>query len=160
MSLFAVASQDFSPLKDLPFNSLLALGLTLGGVLLLGPLIVFRMVMRHLGRGRELLNTERIKALELGRPPVFSPPPGSRRGYGPACWLGAGVPMVAACAAAWTTIHGDLRSLGPVAVVWVSVAVIGVASVICATVLLAKARSVDLTDDKTVSRNAGRADAG
>jgi hypothetical protein len=45
-------------------------------------------------------------------------------------------------------------------VVWVSVAVISVASVICSTVLLAKARSVDLTDDKTVSREAERADAG
>jgi hypothetical protein len=40
------------------------------------------------------------------------------------------------------------------------VAVIGVASVLCATVLLAKARSVDLTDGKTVSRKAERAEAG
>ena len=67
--------------------------------------------------------------------------------------------MVAVCAAAWASNQGNPQSFGDVVVVWVSVAVIGVASVICATVMLAKARSVDLTADKTVSRKAERADA-
>jgi hypothetical protein len=88
---------------------------------------------------------------------LFSP---GRQGCGFACWVGAGVPMVAVCAAAWATSQGNLQSLGVAVVVWASVAVIGVASVIGASVMLAKVRSALLTDAKTVSRKEERADVG
>jgi ABC-type nickel/cobalt efflux system permease component RcnA len=149
---------------DLPqFTSTeLIIGLTVGGILLV-VLIILWMVMRHLRKCRELLHKERLKALELGQSPNFSTPEKDQEQDAPkgqehyadnaswiAFWIGAGVPASAAWAAASVAIQGNLRELGSGLVlgIWITVAVVSVASVVCATILMIKARRGATNDKK------------
>jgi hypothetical protein len=132
------------------------IGLTVVGFFLLG-LILLGTVMRHLRRSRELLHTERLKALEVGQSPGFSDPEEEQKRYTHnvfwiAFWVGAGVPMASASAAASVMNQEKVSQLGLVLGMWISVAVISVASVICATVLMVKARSVASHGEKTGPR--------
>jgi hypothetical protein len=131
-------------------------GLTVVGVFLFG-LIVLWSVMRHLRRSRELLHTERLRALEVGQSPGFSDPEEGQKRYAHnifwiAFWVGAGVPMAAASAAASVTNQEKVSQFGLMLAMWISVAVISVASVICATVLMVKARSAASHGEKTGPR--------
>ncbi len=123
----------------------LVIGTVAGGVLLLSLGIMVGMLMRHSRKSRELLHTERMKALELGQPASFSDPDKLQEKYAYstfwiAFWIGAGVPAAAAWAAAYVMIQPQLQELGIVIAMWSSVAVVSIASVICATVLMVSAR--------------------
>jgi hypothetical protein len=90
---------------DSAYVLLLPVWIAVGGVLFLALGILFWAVMRHSRRNRELLHTERMRALELGQPASFSEPDKLQEKYAHnafwiAFWIGAGVPMVAAGAAA------------------------------------------------------------
>jgi hypothetical protein len=59
---------------DSAYLFLLPVWCAIGGVLLLALAILVWALMRHSRRNRELLHTERMRALELGQPASFSEP--------------------------------------------------------------------------------------
>ena len=141
----------------------LVIGTVAGGVLLLSLGIMVGMLMRHSRKSRELLHTERMKALELGQPASFSDPDKLREKYAYstfwiAFWIGAGVPAAAAWAAAYVMIQPQLQELGIVIAMWSSVAVVSIASVVCATVLMVSARRMPVSVERTAPRSSAAGD--
>ena len=148
------AQAVFSP----PADPLLLLGVAAALVVLLGLGLIFLRVMRYLQRGRELLHQERMKALELGQATGLPDTGDLQEKYAHnafciACWMGAGVPTAVAWAAAWVAAYGDPQATAHVRTIWICVAVIGVASVVCATVVAVKARGGSSKGEKTSSRS-------
>jgi hypothetical protein len=136
----------------------LVFGIAVGGVLLVALGILIWAVMRHSRRNRELLHTERMRALELGQPASFSEPDKLQEKYAHnafwiAFWVGAGVPMVAAGAAAQVMTQANVHELGLTLAIWGGVAVISIASVVCATVLMVSARRVGWHAERNVARS-------
>lgn len=118
--------------------------------------LAFWMILRHAQKGRELLHTERMKALEVGQPLGFTEheklqQEQAHNTFWIAFWVGAGVPIAAVWAAAYSIVQGNLRELAVTLVVWISVAVICVASTICATLLMVNARRVPPQNEKNSS---------
>jgi hypothetical protein len=141
----------------------LVFGVAVGGVLLLAIGILFWALFRHSRRNRELLHTERMKALELGQPASFSEPDKLQEKYAHnafwiAFWVGAGVPMVAAGAAAQVMTQANVHELGLTLAIWGGVAVISIASVICATVLMVSARHMPISVERTAPRSSAASD--
>lgn len=100
-------------------------------------------VLRHLRVRWEFSHAERMKALEVGCPiSTLNPPKEQMQFIHNAFWMafcmGAALPIAAIWAAAWATnIQADLwYSL----VVWICVAVVSTAGVICAAVVLVQCR--------------------
>jgi threonine/homoserine/homoserine lactone efflux protein len=144
MLLFAAAS-SVDPFDDLPLGVWIAL--IVGILLLVAFVSVCWLVTQHLRRSRELLSAERIKALEIGQSPNFSPPDRSKERYSHnafwiAFWVGAGVPMATVWASAVATREGRFEHHGIVLALWICATVICVASVVCATVLMVNVRRV------------------
>jgi len=140
-------------------TALLVIGTVAGGVLLLCLGVLVWMLMRHSRKNRELLHKERMKALELGQPASFSEPDKLQEKYAYnafwiAFWIGAGVPAATAWAAAYAMIQLHLQELGIAIAMWSSVAVVSIASVVCATVLMVSARRVPVSGERTAPRNA------
>ena len=157
MPLFAYVSPDFSPLDYPPHVFWTAFGLIVGVLLLLVFVIILWMVLRHLRKGREFLHGERLKALEVGQAPIFSEAEKSREDvFWIAFWMGAGVPIAVAWAAS-VTVRQTVQSLGLELAVWIGAAAIGVASVICATVLMVKAQRMHSDRAQAVCRKAAGA---
>jgi hypothetical protein len=134
----------------------LVFGIAIGGVLLLSIGILIWAIMRHSRRNRELLHTERMKALEVGQSPGFSEPDQLQEKYTHnafwiAFWVGAGVPIAAAHAAAYFLTHANVHELGLILATWIGVVVISVASVVCATVVMVSARRVARHSEKPSS---------
>jgi hypothetical protein len=132
--------------------------IAVGGVVLIAVGIMVWAILRHARRNRELLHTERMKALEVGQSPGFSNPDKLQEKYAHnafwiAFWVGAGVPIGAAHAAAYFLTHADVRELGQTLVIWIGVVVISCASVICATVIMVSARRVARHADISASRS-------
>lgn len=97
------------------------------------------MAFKHAAKLRDLEHAERMRALELGR---FNPADESwsvngRIGAG----IGAGVPIVALITAMVATLEGGFHEE-----IWMSSGMVGVAGVICGTVLAAQARSAAAKD--------------
>src|ERR1700730_11994159 len=143
--------------------ALLVIGTVAGGVLLVCLGMLVWMLMRHSRKNRELLHKERMKALELGQPAGFSEPDKLQANYAHnafwiAFWIGAGLPAAVAWAAAYVMIQPHLQELGIVIAMWSSVAVVSIASVVCATVLMVSARRVPVSGETTSPRNALVAD--
>jgi hypothetical protein len=92
------------------------------------------MAFKHAAKLRELEHAEKRRALELGR---FNPADGewtvnSRIGAG----IGAGVPIVSMIAALVATLEAGFHEE-----IWMFSGMVGIASVICGTVLAASGRS-------------------
>jgi hypothetical protein len=134
-------------------------------VLLLAVLaIFFLLVLRHAQNNRNLLHTERMKALELGQPLGFTEyeklqEKHAHNAFWIAFWVGAGVPISAAWAAAYSMPQASAKDLGVTLAMWISVAAISTASVICATVLMMKARRAAQPNAKTPLSGPERSDA-
>jgi heme/copper-type cytochrome/quinol oxidase subunit 2 len=133
---------------------LLFVGIGTGALLLLVFGMFLWMVMRHYRRSRELEHLERMKAIELGKP-LDSPEQEEvhqKYGYNAfwiAFWIGAAVPVSAAWAASYAVTQGNVKDLGVTLAMWISVAVLGVAGVICATVLMMSARQAASLNQQT-----------
>jgi heme/copper-type cytochrome/quinol oxidase subunit 2 len=103
----------------------------------------FWLVFRHAAKSREFSHLERMKALELGKP--AEPSEAEHRlnkdlhnAFWISFWLGAGVPAAATAAAGAIMIETRLHDFG---LMWICVAVISVAGVVCATVLMIRCRA-------------------
>ncbi|NLX97403.1 MAG: hypothetical protein GXY83_14635 [Rhodopirellula sp.] len=100
-------------------------------------------VLHHLRIRWQFAHTERMKALEVGSPiralnPPQEPMQHLHNTFRMAFCLGAVLPVAAIWAAVWaTSIQG---SLGYSLVVWICVAVVSTAGVVCGTVVLLRSR--------------------
>jgi uncharacterized membrane protein len=155
MLLFAAFFLAMLPFDDLPTE--LWIGLSAGVVVLTVFVILLWVIVRHLRKSREFSHAERMKALELGQPLSVAEPDRSREKYGHnafwiAFWLGMGVPSAAVSAASSTTIQGYISNTGLLLAIWIGVAAICVASVVCATVLMVSARPTLSEREKTAPR--------
>lgn len=136
-------AQAWEPI--IPFSSTeILVGLIVAGSFLFF-LIVFWTIMRHVRRSREFAHAERMKAIEVGQPLVAPELDRSRERYVHntfwiAFWLGAAVPISALGAASSTTVQGHVHDIGLLLAIWICVALVGVASVTCATVLMVSSR--------------------
>lgn len=95
------------------------------------------MAFKHAAKLRDLDHAERMRALELGR---FNPADGEwttngRIGAG----IGAGVPIIAMIAAMIATLETGFHQE-----IWMFSGMVGVAAVICGTILAAGARSAEV----------------
>jgi len=106
----------------------------------------FWLIMRHAAKGRELTHLEKMKALELGR----TTGPSSAERYQNkylhnifwiCFWIGAVVPLSACSAASSVMVKMELQNFAVILSIWICVAVVSVASVICATVLMISGRN-------------------
>lgn len=105
----------------------------------------FWLIFRQVARSRELSHLERMKALELGQPTEPSEAEKSQNKYlhnafWICFWIGAGVPIAAASAASSVMIQTNLHEFSIILAIWICVAVISVASVVCATTLMISSR--------------------
>jgi hypothetical protein len=101
--------------------------------------------IRQAAKSRDLEHLQRMKALELGRPTGPSETEKCQNKYlhnifWIAFWIGAGVPIAAASGASSVMIQTHLQDFGIILAMWICVAVISVASVVCAAVLMISTR--------------------
>lgn len=116
------------------------------------------LIIRQVAKSRELLHLERMKALELGRPtgPTEAEKCQSKylhNAFWICFWIGAGVPIAATSAATFVMVQGKLEEFFIILAIWICVAVISVASVVCATVLMISCRYWTAKEGKNSSRN-------
>ena len=103
------------------------------------------LIFRQAAKSRDLSHLERMKALELGK---ATGPSEAEKCQGKylhnvfwiAFWIGAVVPMAASSAASSVMIQTNLQEFRIILAMWICVAVISVASVVCATILMIPSR--------------------
>jgi ABC-type Fe3+ transport system permease subunit len=116
-----------------------------GGVLLatIGLVAFLVTLFRHLRHHRQLLHTERVKAIEHGRPsgePSLADAKFMHNAFWIAFWMVAIVPGAAFSSAASVT-EGEGRPLALILVSWICASLASITAVVCATVVLALSRS-------------------
>ena len=100
-----------------------------------------------MAKSQEYAHLERLKALETGQPAMSAE--SDARPHGPrekllhstfwiAFWIGAGVPIAATWGASSVMIQTKLTEFRLILTIWICVAVVSVASVICATILMSR----------------------
>jgi hypothetical protein len=117
------------------------------------------LIVRQVAKSRELSHLERMKALELGQ--AIGPSEPSKPSEAEKCqgkylhnvfwicfWLGAGVPIAATSAASSVMIQTNLHEFSIIVAIWICVAVISVASVVCAAILMISSRHWSSKRDK------------
>jgi len=114
--------------------------------------------IRQLAKSRDLEHLERIKALEMGKP--IGPSEAEKcqikylhNVFWICFWIGAGVPLAATSAASSIMIQTNLQEFRIILAIWICVAVISVASVVCATALMISSRNWSTKGDKDSSGN-------
>jgi hypothetical protein len=122
--------------------------------------------IRQAAKSREFSHLERMKALELGRAIGPSEAEKCQHRYlhnlfWICFWIGAGVPIAAVSAASSIMIQTHLQDFGTILAIWICVAVISVASVVCGTALMissrhwpSKGHKDSPENDKTVGQTA------
>ena len=117
------------------------IGMYFGAMVLLFLSFIFWLSMRHAGRCRALSHTERMKALESGQPP--GPTESEQRqskythsAFWIAFWIGAVVPIAATSAASSVMVQTGVQEFRIVLAIWICVAAISIAGVVCATILV------------------------
>ena len=149
---------SLAALTDANSNILfLGLGLTFAGIALLVIAIVW-MSLRHVRKQREILHLERMKALEVGQSPTFFDPDKQHskqlhNTFYIAFWIGGAVPISAVSGATYVMTEAGSQPTGIILAVWISAAAIGVAGVICASVLMLKSRKIGIGDASSFDRN-------
>jgi hypothetical protein len=142
MQLFAFQNAQH-PFADLPIWVFVIGSAAIA--LLLFAVFFFWLIFRQVARSREMSHLERMKALELGQ---ATDPLGAderqnkyaHNAFWISFWIGAGVPMAATSAVSSVMVQSSLRDFGVILAVWICVAIISVASVVCATVLMISSR--------------------
>jgi hypothetical protein len=139
MPLFA---QEPAPLAGFPTGWLVAISVIVLLLLFVG--LVLWVSLRYAAHSRELSHLERLKALDAGQPLEPAAESAHQRyahnAFWIAFWVGAGVPIAATWAAGTVMTRTDLPPVGLVLAVWLSVAGISIAGVVCATVLMLSTR--------------------
>jgi hypothetical protein len=113
--------------------------------------------MRHARFERQLLHTERMKALELGLPfPDAAPKPGDAEPTPARPWamIGVWVPLAVFGATLGAALWGEV-SIPPA--VWFAAGCIGVTGIICGSILLLRLPASTLADRSSASAGAGAA---
>jgi hypothetical protein len=123
--------------------------------------LLFWLIGRQVAKNREFSHLERMKALELGRPTGPSEAEKYQNKYQHNAfwicfWIGAGVPIAATSAASSVMIQTNLQEFRIILAIWICVAVISVASVVCATTLMISSRNWSTFGGKN---SAGNGDA-
>lgn len=118
-------------------------------------------IVKQAAKSRELTHLERMKVLETGQPIGPSEAEKCQARYlhnvfWICFWVGAGVPIAAASAASTVMIQTNLHEFGILLAIWICVAVIAVASVVCATALMIASGHWTAKEDREPSGN-GRA---
>ena len=106
---------------------------------------LFWLIFRQMRKSRELLHLERMKSLEMGRSIGPSEAEKCQSKYlhnvfWICFWIGAVVPIAATSAASSVMIQTKVQEFGIVLAVWICVAVISIASVVCGTALMISSR--------------------
>jgi hypothetical protein len=103
------------------------------------------LILRQMAKSRELSHLESMKALEMGR--AIGPSEAEKcqskylhNVFWICFWIGAGVPIAATSAASSVLIQTKPQDFGIILAICICVAVISVASVVCATVLMISGR--------------------
>ena len=149
---------SLAALTDADSNILfLGLGITFAGIALLAIAIVW-ISLRHFRKQREILHLERMKALEVGQSPTFFDPDKQQskqlhNTFYIAFWIGGAVPIAAVSGATYVMTEAGSQPTGIILAVWISAAVIGVAGVVCATVLMVKSRKAGIRDASSFGQN-------
>jgi hypothetical protein len=117
--------------------------------------------IRQAAKSRELSHLERMKAIELGQATGPSEAEKCQNKYlhnvfWICFWIGAVVPIAATSAACSVMIQTHVQDFGIVLAIWICIAVMSVASVVCATALMISSRHWSSKGDKNASGN-GRA---
>ncbi len=114
-------------------------------IVLLFALCLFWLMFRQMAKSRELVHLERLKALEMGR--AIGPSEAEKcqskylhNVFWICFWIGAGVPIAATSAASSVMIQTKPQEFSIILAICICVAVISVASVVCATVLMISGR--------------------
>jgi formate hydrogenlyase subunit 3/multisubunit Na+/H+ antiporter MnhD subunit len=114
---------------------------------------LFWLIIRQVAKSRELSHLERMKALELGQ--AIGPSEAEKcqskylhNVFWICFWLGAGVPIAATSAASSVMIQTNLHEYSVIVAIWICVAVISVASVVCAAILMISSRHWSSKRDK------------
>lgn len=114
--------------------------------------------IRQAAKSRDLEHLQRMKALELGRTTDPSEAEKYQSKYQHnifwiSFWIGAGVPIAATSAASSVILQTHLQDFGIILAIWICVAVISVASVVCATILMISSRHGSSNENKDFSGN-------
>jgi hypothetical protein len=114
-------------------------------IVLLFAAFLFLLIIKQVAKSREFSHLERMKAFELGQNTSPSEVENSQHKYlhnvfWICFWLAAGVPIAATSAASSVMIQTHLQDFGIILAIWICVAVMSVASVVCATVLMVSSR--------------------
>lgn len=122
---------------------------------------LFWLIIKQVAKSRDFEHLERMKALELGRVTGPSQAEKCRDKYlhnifWIAFWIGAGVPIAATSAASSVVIQTNLQEFSVILAIWICVAVISVASVVCGTTLMISSRHWSSKGEKDSTEN-GRA---
>lgn len=155
MHLFAYESTHVP--GELP-TSLMVVAIVAGGLLFLG--FLSWLGVRQAARSRELSHLEHMKSLELGK--SIGPSESEKRQakyvhnvFWICFWIGAAVPIAVTSSASAVEMHSSIHEFRIILGIWICVAVISVASVICATVLMSSGRRWSAKEDKDASGNGG-----
>jgi len=137
MPLFAF--QDF-PAADAEFPPwILVIAIVTIGLLFAG--FALWLIVKQAAKSREMSHLERMKVIESGQPIGPSEAEKCQAKYlhnvfWICFWVGAGVPIAATSAVTSVMIQTKLQDFFILRAIWICVAVISTASVICATALM------------------------
>jgi hypothetical protein len=152
MQLFA-----FQPLTEAELPTSMFVIAIMAIALLFAGFLIW-LIIRQVAKSREWSHLERMKALELGKATGPSEAEKCQEKYlhnvfWICFWIGAGVPIAATSAASSVMIQTTLQEFRIILAIWICVAVISVASVVCGTTLMISTRHWSSKGGKDSSGN-------
>jgi len=155
MQLFAFQAAP-PPLADVPIWVVVVASAAIA--LLLFFCFLFWLIFRQVAKSREMTHLERMKALEVGQPIGPSEAEIGQAKYlhnifWISFWIGAVIPVAATSAVSSVMVQVGLHDFSIILAMWICVAIISVASVVCATVAMISSRNWAKRGDKNDSGN-------
>ena len=154
MQLFAFQENAHLPIADVPIWVFIVASAAIA--FLLFAVFLFWLIFRQVAKSREMTHLERMKALEVGQPIGPSEAEKCQAKYlhnifWISFWIGAVVPVAATSAVSSVMVQVGLHDFAIILTMWICVAIISVASVICATVAMISSRHWAKKSDKSDS---------
>ena len=151
MQLFAFQENAHPAIADLPIWVFIVASASIA--LLLFAIFLFWLIFRQVAKSREMAHLERMKALEVGQPIGPSEAEKCQAKYlhnifWISFWIGAVVPVAATSAVGSVMVQVGLHDFAIILAMWICVAIISVASVICGTTAMISSRHWSKRGDK------------